>query len=113
MIKKNDKEELIKLIQENPNLPIVFFINNDEIALDYGSTVMEDFRAYKSKIYKYKRFGDLCYTDDKDDVIDYYCDYFAEEEKYKDLSNEEYKKEIEKYIDKNIENYEAIVLYVS
>lgn len=113
MIKKNDKEELIKLIQENPNLPIVFFINNDEIALDYGSTVMEDFRVYKSKIYKYKRFGDICYTDDINDVIEYYWDFFAEEEEYKNLSNEEYKKEIDKYIDENIENYEAIVLYVS
>ena len=112
MINKNNKEKLIKLIQENPNLPLVFMMSNDEVAGDYGCTVMEDFRAYKSEIYKYERWGDLVFSDDKDEVIEYYCDTFADEEKYKELTQEEYEEEIKKYVEEKIEHYEAIVLYV-
>lgn len=31
----SDKQELVELIQENPNLPLVFMVSNDEIALDF------------------------------------------------------------------------------
>lgn len=108
----NNKEELIKLIQENPKLPLVFMMNNDEVAEDYGCTVMEDFRAFKSEIYKYERWGDLVFTDDVDEIIEYYSDTLADEEKYEDLSQEEYEEVIKNYVNQNIEHYEAIVLYV-
>ena len=108
----NNKEELIKLIQENPKLPLVFMINNDEVAGDYGCTVMEDFRAYKSEIYKYERWGDLVFSDDRKEVEEYYMDTLADEEKYADLSQEEYEEVIKNYVNQNIEHYEAIVLYV-
>lgn len=108
----NNKEELIKLIQENPKLPLVFMINNDEVAGDYGCTVMEDFRAYKSEIYKYERWGDLVFSDDREEVEEYYMDTFADEEKYVDLSQEEYEEVIKNYVNQNIKHYEAIVLYV-
>ena len=110
---KNNREELIKLLQENPNLPFVFMVSNDEIAVDYGSTVYEDFTAYKSEVYKYERFGDLVFSDDKDEVVEYYCNYFADEEKYIDLSQEEYEEIINNYVNQNVEHYEAIVIYVS
>ena len=112
MITKNNKEELIKLIQENPNLPLVFMMSNDEVAGDYGCTVMKDFRAFKNEIYKYERWGDLVFSDDVDEVIEYYSDTLADEEKYEDLSQEEYEQEIKKYVEENIEHHEAIVLYV-
>ena len=108
----NNKEELIKLIQENPKLPLVFMMNNDEVAGDYGCTVMEDFRAFKSEIYIYERWGDLVFSDDVDEVIEYYSDTLADEEKYEDLSQEEYEEVIKNYVNQNIEHYEAIVLYV-
>lgn len=108
---KNNKEDLVKLIQENPKLPLVFMMNNDEVAGDYGCTVMKEFTAYKSEIYEYERFGDYVFSDDKEELIEYYCDYFGDEEKYKDLSQKEYEKVIEKYVDENIEHYEAIVIY--
>lgn len=113
MIDKNNKEELIKLIQENPNLKLVFMMSNDEVAGDYGCTVMEDFRAYKSEVYKYERWGDLVFSDDKDEVVEYYFEELAEKEEYKDLVEEKYTEAIEEYVDKNIEHYEAIVIYVS
>lgn len=109
---KNNREELIKLIQENPKLPLVFLVNNDEIAGDYGSTVMEEFRAYKSEVYKYERWGDLCFSDDESEVEEYYVDEFADDEKYEKLSQEEYENEIKKYIKENVEHYEAIVINV-
>lgn len=109
---KNNKEELVKLIQKNPKLPLVFMMSNDEVAGDYGSTVMEEFTAYKSKVYKYERWGDLVFSDDEDDLIEYYCNEFADEEKYKDLAQEEYEKEIKEYIRQNVEHYEAIVINV-
>lgn len=112
MVNKNDKQELIKLIQQNPDLPLVFFVNNDEICGDYGSTVMEDFYVYKSEVFKYERFGDLCFSDDEDEVVEYYCDHFVDEEKYADLSQEEYEEVIKNYIRQNIQHYEAIVINV-
>lgn len=113
MINKNNKEELLKLIKENSDLPLVFMMSNDEVAGDYGCTVMEEFRAYKSEVYKYERWGDLVFSDDKEEVVEYYMDVFADEEKYIDLSQEEYEEIIKNYVNQNIEHYEAIILYVS
>ena len=39
-------------------------------------------------------------------------DTLADEEKYADLSQEEYEEVIKNYVNQNIEHYEAIVLYV-
>lgn len=113
MIEVNNREDLIKLVQENPNLPLVFMVCNDEITSDYNYTVMEKFRAYKSEIYKFEQWGDLVYTDDKTDVFEYYANELCDKGKYKDLFNEEFDKAIDEYIDENIEHYEAIVVYVS
>lgn len=109
----NNKEELIKLIQENPKLPFVFMVNNDEIADGYGCTVMENFKVYISEIYEYEAYGDKVFTDDLYDIRDYYYCAFADNEEYKDLFNEEYEKAINDWIDENIVHYKAIVLYVS
>ena len=113
MIEANNKNDLIKLVQENSELPLVFIVSNDEIATDYGSTVYEKFRAYKSEVYKYEQWGDTIWTDDRDDVFEYYADKLCDEDKYKDLYNEDFDKAINEYIDEHIEHYEAIVIYVS
>lgn len=110
---KNNKEELIKLIKENPSLPLVFMMSNNDVASDYGSTVMENFTAYKSEVYKYQCWGDLVFSDDKEEVKEYYMNEYADNEEYQDLSEEEYEKAIERYVNDNIEHYEAIVIYAS
>lgn len=109
----NNKEKLIKLIQENPRLPFVFMVSNDEIVDGYGYTVMENFTPYISEIYEYEHYGDKIFTDDLDDVKDYHYCMFADNEKFKDLSDEDYRKAIDNWIDENIVHYKAIVLYVS
>lgn len=107
----NNKEELVKLIQENPNLRLVFMMSNDEVADDYGCTVMEDFHAYISNVYKYERWGDLVFSDNKDEVVEYYAEELADNEKYKDLLEEKYTEAIEEYVNRNVEHYKAIVIY--
>lgn len=105
------KEELVKLIQKNPDLRLVFMMSNDEVADDYSCTVMEDFTAYVSDVYKYERWGDLVFSDDKDEVVEYYANELVENEEYKDLFKEKYIEAIEEYVSKNIEHYKAIVIY--
>lgn len=111
-MEKNNKEKLVELINENPQLPLVFMMSNDEVAGDYGSTVMETFYTYISEVYKYEAYGDLVFSDDERDVIEYYCDYFADKEEYKDLSDKEYGKVIKNYVNDNVEHYKAIVVSV-
>lgn len=109
----NNKEQLVKLIQENPKLPFVFMVNNDEIADGYGYTVMENFKAYISEIYEYEAYRNKTFTDDIRDLRDYFYDYFADDEEYKSLSDEDYRKAINDWIDENIIHYKAIVMYIS
>ena len=113
MVEANNKNDLIKLIQENTNLPFVFMVSNDEVADGYGCTVYENFRAYRSEIYKYKQWRSIVYTDDRYDVFEYYADELCDKDEYKELTNEDFDKAIDKYIDENIEHYEAIIVYVS
>ena len=112
MMQVNNKEELMKLVNKNPKLPLVFMINNDEISEDYNYTVLEKFRAYKSEIYKFKQWESWNYTDDRYDVFEYYSNELCNEEEYENLSEKEYDKAIDKYIDENVEHYEAIVIYI-
>lgn len=47
-----------------------------------------------------------------EDMIDNYRDRLTDEEGYKDLSDDEYDKTVEKYVDENIEHYKAIVVSI-
>lgn len=110
MVNKNDKQKLIKLMQENPDLPVVILVNNSEIAADYAGTVMKNFYAYKSEIYQYEQWGEIVWSDDKAEVIEYYADELYDEEGFSHLFNEDYDKAIENYVDENVEHYEAIII---
>ena len=112
IIYKNDKEHLVKLIQENPDLPVVFLVRNDEIATDYGSTVMEDFYVDITEIYKYDYYGDIIWSDDRYDVKDHFRDVLADDERFVDLQDPQYDEAVEKYIEEEVEHYKAIVISV-
>lgn len=109
MVNKNDKEELLKLIKKNPNLPLVFFAHNDDFIPDYGGTVFENYYCYITIIYIDEQ-GENTYYDDIDDVLELWRDRLCDEDKYKNLSDEDYDKEIEKYVEENVTHYEAIVV---
>lgn len=112
MNNKNNKENLLKLIEENPNLPVIFFAANDDFCPDYGSTVFENFYCYKATIY-IDDDEDRTYYDDYESIKEIYSDKLCDEEGFKDLFNEEYEKAIDEYISEHIEHYEAIVISMS
>lgn len=103
-----DNEELRKLIEENPDLPLVFLVPVDDLDDSYGYMAFQNSSCYISEVYFYEDY----YREDKRDVVEYYGDYLADEEEYKDLSDEEYEKVIEDYVDNNVEHYKAIVVRV-
>lgn len=103
-----DNEELRKLIESNPDLPLVFVVAYDDMYEGYACTVFQKSDCFVSEVY----FDCRHYTNYKEDVIDYYRDRLADEEEYKDLSDDEYDKAVEKYVDENIEHYKAIVVSV-
>lgn len=109
MVNKNDREELVKLIKENPNLPLVFFAYNDDFCPDYGGTVFENYYCYKATIYIDEQ-RDNEYYDDVDDVIELWKDRLCDEDEYKELSDEDFDKAVEEYIERNVKHYDAIVV---
>lgn len=102
-------EELKKLIQENPELPLVFNIYTENIDTDYCCQVFEGMVSCKVEtVY----FTDDRSYDDFDDVLDDFMNDFADEEEYKDLSDEDYEEVIKRYVEENVRHYKAIVVSV-
>lgn len=85
-----NKEELIKIVQENKDLDIVVMASTDELTDEYGSILMEHLKVEVTDIYNSPQ-EDVIYFD-KDDVIEELQNYFADDEEYKDMSDEEYNK---------------------
>lgn len=110
---RNDKLELLELLQKYPDLPLIFMAPTEEMDMDFTTAVFQEFSAYKSTIYEYDYYGNTAFTDDYADLLERYEDMFADEEDYKNLSDEEYENIIKKYIDDNIVKYEAIVISIS
>lgn len=105
---KNDKEKLIELVKENPNLPLVFMVSNDEIAWDYGTTVYQDFWCHVSEVYVL----DEEWSDDFDYVVEKYSNDLCDDDKYKNMTDEEFEQAMKEYVNMNVEHYKAIVIYV-
>lgn len=109
---ENNKEKLVRLINENPKLPLVYMVCNDDLAEGFGYTVFEDFVVHKSTIYEYEKYGGMFYSDDVSEVVEWFMDYFCDEDEYKDLDNEEYERKMQGYVEENVLHYDAIVIYV-
>jgi len=72
MPQRNSK--LLKLLQENPNLPVVFLVNGGNklnATWDFNTSVFENYECYVEEIGK----------DEKNDFYLEQCDYF----KYTDI----------------------------
>lgn len=111
-----DNEELRKLIAENPDLPLVFMVMNDELLDGNCSTVFESCSCDVETVYfyetsEYSGCTEKC-TDDYIEIQEYYEDKFCDNEEYKDLSDADYEEAIKKYIEENIRHYKAIVVSV-
>ena len=100
----NNRDKLFKLMQENPDLPIVFSCSTEEMSDDYAYMFYEDFSCDVVTIYK----TDETIYDDEDDIKEYY-EYIYEDE-YEGLSDEEFNANIQDLIN-NTEHYKAIRIY--
>ena len=88
---------LLELIKHNPDLPIIVCSYNGDANYDYDSTVYFDLSAYVEELTLYDDEVWLDY----DDVEDRIRDIFADEDKYINLSDEEFDKVVEDYIKEN------------
>lgn len=110
MREKNNKEKLIKLIQENPKLPIMFFADTeDSRILDFSTTVYEEFNCEITEVYDCEEKG---YFTDVDDIVEDLTDIFCDDKRFKDLSDDEFYKKIKKYINENIRHFKAIIINI-
>ncbi len=118
MVSMNKKEcmdileqnkELLKLVEENPTLPMVFFVDSEDVCDDYSYTFMKLRRVYKGIIYE-STINDAVYIS-KEDYVEELCDYYSDDVRYSNLKAEEYEKEMQKEADK-APHYEAIIVYI-
>lgn len=102
-----DTTELRKLIIENPDLPLLFFVGDDA----YHDEGYQYSMAYASnaEIQKLTLYSDVWM--DKDDYTEKLSDDLAFEEEYKDMTDDEYDAMIDRKIEET-EFVKAIVIYV-
>lgn len=102
-----DTTELRKLIIENPDLPLLFFVGDDAYIDDGYQYSM----AYASdaEIQELTLYSDVWM--DEDDYVEKIRDDLAFEEEYKDMTDEEYDKIVEQKVNET-EFVKAIVIYV-
>lgn len=101
--------ELLKLVEQNPTLPLVFFAASEDICDEYSYTFMKSRSVAKGTIYE-SDINDCIYTS-KDEYVEELCDYFADDVRYSNLTDEGYEKEMQKEADK-VPHYEAIIVYI-
>ncbi len=101
-------KELLKLVEEYPTLPVVFFCDSEDVCDEYGYTFMKFRRVEKGIIYE-SEINDCIYTC-KDDYVEELCDYYSDDIEYATLNDIEYEKEMQNKADK-APHYEAIIIY--
>lgn len=84
------KDELLKLIKENPDLDVVVMASTQEFIDEYGSILMEKLKIEVTDIYNSPRDEIIYFC--KDDVVDELRDFLADDEEYVNMSDEEYDK---------------------
>ena len=88
-----NKEELIKIIEENKDLDIVVMASTDYLIDEYGSILMEKLNIEVTDIYNSPR-DEVIYFD-KDDVVDELRDFLSDDEEYINMYDDEYDKACE------------------
>lgn len=84
------KEELLKLIKENPNLDVVVMASTQELTYDYGYLLLEKIKAEVTDIYNSPDDETIYF--DKEDIVEELRNYLADNEEYVNMSDEEYDK---------------------
>lgn len=106
---KNEKtKELLRLIQENPELPLVFMVDSELSAdpYEYRYTFVSHYEAEVETIWIYED----TYYNHIVDITEAVEEDLMNEEGNENLSDEEFDELVEKYIEENVEHYKAIVI---
>ena len=101
-----DTTELRKLIIENPDLPLIVFCGDD---CWHDWYPYEKANVNSCDVEKLTLYND--WWIDKEDYADRLSDDLADEEEYKDMTDDEYDKMIDKKVNET-EFVKAIVIYV-
>lgn len=101
-----DTTVLRNLILENPDLPVLIFCGEESWNGEYGYTQAN---ASKGQIEELTLYDDLWI--DKDDYRERLSNDLCDEDEYKDLSDEEYDKMLDKKVEET-EFVKAIVIWV-
>lgn len=107
-------KELLKLVSENPNLPVVPMVDYEVVAGDdYGRWLGSFGNVY---VGEYALFKDRFYDDReefKEDYFDYYSDELCEKFNYDPWDNTK-NEELEKYLDEVADKYfiKAIIVNI-
>lgn len=91
-----DSTELRKAIAENPDLPIVVMVGSDAACSDYYYTYCDVVKAEVGEILDcYTPWSDEAVYNNRNDFEENLTDYLYENPKYKNISDEEFKKVLE------------------
>ena len=101
-----DTAKLRKLILENPELPVLIFVGEYAYQGEYSYNQANASKVEVENLTLYKE--EWISEDEYKDIL---CNDLADEEEYKDLSDEEYEKMINKRVE-DTEFVEAIVIFV-
>ena len=101
------KNKLLELIKNNPDLPVIVCADNYNVNDDYNYTLYTNLSVDIEELTFYNDEVWLEY----DDVEDRVRDIFADDEKYINLSDEEFDKAVEDYIKDNYIFKKYICIY--
>ena len=104
------KEDLIKIVKENPNLDVVLLASTDDLTDESGHLLLAQIKVEITDIYN-SPYDEYIYFD-KDDVVEKLKEYLADNKEYADMSDEEYDKICEEKA-KDYYYKKAIVIWAS
>lgn len=104
------KEDLIKIIKENPNLDIVVMASTQELTDEYGYLLLENIRVEVVDIYNSPNNETLYF--DEEEIVDELREYLSDKEEYTEMTDEEYDKMCEEKA-KDYFYKRAIVIWAS
>ena len=103
-------EEFLKLVKENPDLPIIPFVNSEVCADDSYAYWIGSFG--RSEVDEYTLFNDRVIFKGDGDAEEILSDYYCDEPEYENVSDEEFSKAMEKKVEE-LEWIKAIIVYIN
>lgn len=106
--------KFIELVRQNPNLPILAWVNYEVCCDDEYSHWLGEIQHTSIEEYvAIEKYGeDRIFTkDDVSELIDYYMDEYFQEPEYENMSDEEYEQYWTNYVN-NLEWKKAIFIWV-